>query len=189
MSTNGHSLSGIKDWRTEAMYSLREAAQLAGVSATTVRNWLFGYVSQAGQEIPPLLSPHSDQGPMVSFLQLIEIVVAARFRKAEHTKYEVVRAAHQNAKHRYDLDYPFASLRLKAVGGHIISLMHGGSGASYQAVDDMSQRTLPGLVQEVVEQLEYEEQYAAKWYPVGKDIPIIVDPLYSSGVPTIAAEA
>ena len=185
MSTNGQSKSRLNGWRTDAMYSFREAAHLSGVSSGTVRNWLLGYVSQSGQEVPPLLPTRSDQGPMVSFLQLIEIVVAARFRMAERTKYEVVRTAHQNAKAYYHLDYPFAYLNLRAVGGHIISLMHGGPQSSYQAIDDLPQRTLPGLVEEVVEQLEYYEEYAAKWYPVGKDVPIVVDPLYSSGVPTI----
>ena len=185
MFTNGQTGSRLNGWRTDAMYSFREAAHLSGVSSGTVRNWLFGYVSQSGQEVPPLLSSRLDQGPMVSFLQLIEIVVAARFRKAERTKYEVVRTAHENAKAQYRLDYPFAYLNLRAVGGHIISLMHGGPQTSYQALDDLPQRTLPGLVEEVVEQLEYFEDYAAKWYPVGKDVPIVVDPLYSSGVPTI----
>ncbi len=40
----------------------------------------------------------------------------------------------------------------------------------------MEQRTL---------EIDYERNLAARWYPVGKTVPIVVDPLYSSGLPTI----
>ena len=69
-------------WRTQPMYSFAEAAHLADVSSSTVRNWLLGYTGK-GREIRPLFSSPTDNGPRVSFLQLIELVVAAKFRKAK----------------------------------------------------------------------------------------------------------
>ena len=38
----------------------------------------------------------------------------------------------------------------------------------------------------MVDQLDYEHELASKWWPVGRDVPIVVDPQFSSGVPTIA---
>jgi uncharacterized protein (DUF433 family) len=32
---------------------------------------------------------------------------------------------------------------------------------------------------------DYENEWAARWYPVGKDIRIVVDPRFSAGLPTI----
>ena len=53
-------------------------------------------------------------------------------------------------------------------------------------MDEPHQWTLPGLVQEVIEnQLYYEQDLAARWYPAGKMVPIVVDPQFSSGAPTI----
>ena len=67
----------LNGWRTDSMYSFAEAARLASVSVTTVKNWLFGYTVN-GREVPPLfLSSNSE---MVSFLQMIEIMVAGQFR-------------------------------------------------------------------------------------------------------------
>ena len=180
--TNGHiPTNGV---RAQPMYTFKEAAHLAEVSPGTVRNWLFGYVS-GERSAEPLFNVPSDQGPMVSFLQLIEIVVAGRFRKAEHLPLQTIRQAYENAQQQFSIQYPFAHLRLEAIGGHIVQRMRGEHpGASLQALDQPTQWTLPGLVIEVVHQLEYEQDLAARWYPIGKDVPIVVDPRISAGIPT-----
>ena len=57
---------------------------------------------------------------MVSFLQLIEIVIAGQFRRAERVPFARVENAYENAQMHYNLEYPFAHLELEALGGHII---------------------------------------------------------------------
>ncbi len=179
--TNGN--GSLNGWRTQAMYTFSEAAHLAHVSPGTVRNWLLGN-QQCGR--PPLFNAQENQGPMVSFLQLIEIMVAGNFRKAEHVSFDRVRRAYANAQRIWHLEYPFAHLRLQAIGGHVVRLMHEDApDTSFQAVDEPGQWTIPGLVIETILQLEYEQDFAAKWYPVGKQVPIVVDPRISSGLPTI----
>ena len=178
----------LNGWRTGPMYSFAEAAHLADVSAATVRNWLKGYVTR-DRQAEPLFNAPEDQGSGVSFLQLIEIMVAGRLRKAERASYRKVYEAYRNARGRYDFAYPFAHMELKAIGGHIVHYIRGAPPpASLQALDDPHQWTLPGLVQisEVIAQLDYEDQLASKWWPAGKDVPIVVDPLFSGGTPTVA---
>jgi uncharacterized protein (DUF433 family) len=169
-------------WRTQPMYSFKEVARLSGISVSTVRNWLFGYTVEERQ-VAPLIKASLD-ATCCSFLNLVEVMVAARFRKAEGTKYEVVKRTYENARKLYSLGHPFASdLRLKSIGGHIVHMIR--EKGSFQAIDTPEQFTLPNLVAEVMEQLEFELELASKWYPVGKNIPIVVDPYISSGVPTI----
>ena len=184
--SNNHNGQEISDaWRTQPMYTFGEAARLATVSPATVRNWLFGYVAR-DQKAQPLFTPPEDQGGMVSFLQLIEIVVAGKFRKAERVSFRVVRDAYKNAQKLYTLDHPFAHLELKAIGRHIVNMIHGdGAGGSHQALDAPAQWTLPGLVTDVMLQLDYEQELAARWYPVSKDIPVVVDPRISAGMPVV----
>lgn len=174
--SNGH-------WRTQPMYSFTEVSRLSGVSVSTVRNWLLGYSTVQG-EVKPLLKGHPAEEKACSFLHLIEIVVAARFRKAEHKSYEKVRLAYENARSIFNLEYPFASMDLEAIGGHIVHIMRT-PGISLQALDQPKQFTIPNLVQEAIAQLEYEYDLAARWYPAGKDIPIVVDPRVSAGLPII----
>ena len=169
-------------WRTQPMYSFKEVARLSGVSVSTVRNWLFGYTVDQRQ-VSPLIKASPDT-TSCSFLNLIEVMVAARFRKAEGTSYEVVKRAYENARKLYSLEHPFASdLRLMAIGGHIVHMIK--EKGSLRAIDTPEQFTLPDLIVETMEQLEFELELASKWYPVGKNIPIVVDPYISSGVPVI----
>ena len=183
MTQNGNGHQKLYVLRAQPMYSFSEAAHLAHVSTSTVRNWLFGY----GKIQKPLFRTPDDQGPMVSFLQLIEIVVAGQFRKAERVSFQRVRSAYENGRERFQIEHPFAHLQLEALGGHIVSRMHDEEpGASIQALDEPELWTLPGLVLDVVHQLEYLDELASRWFPAGKDVPIVVDPLFSAGVPTIA---
>lgn len=170
-------------WRTQPMYTFKEVARLSGISVSTVRNWLCGYTTE-DRQVSPLLKAPPD-ATCCSFINLIEVIVAARFRKAEHTKYEVVKHAYENAKKLFPVEYPFASskLKLEAVGGHIVHMIK--EGGSFQAIDTPEQYTIPNLVMEIIEQLEFELELASRWYPLGKKIPIVVDPYISSGVPVI----
>ena len=161
MTTNGHSLNG---WRTGPMYTFSEAAHLARVSPGTVRNWLFGFPNQSGTG-RSLFDVPEGQGPMVSFLQLVEIVVAGRLRKAERASFQTVYQAYRNAKQEYQYEYPFAHLDLRAIGGHIVHFIHGQR--QYQALDQLQQWTLPGLVKELMEQIHYDDEaLAARWSPM-----------------------
>ena len=184
--TNGH--EALNGWRTESMYSFNEAAHLANVSATTVKNWLFGY-KVSGRDVPPLFP--SGDAAMVSFLQMIEIMVAGRFRKSalggRSVPFRAVRDAYITARESWGVEYPFAHMRLEALGGHIVNfLREGGAVASYQTLDAPEQWTLPGLLRrETVDQIDYDHELAARWFPIGKTVPIVVDPRLSTGLPVI----
>ncbi len=172
-------------WRTQAMYSFSETAQLAGVSVRTVRRWLFG-----DAETQPLFVA-GEADPMVSFLQLVEIMVSAKFRKAYNTRLQVVRSAYENARKLWRVEYPFAHLKLEPLGGHIVTYIESSGtmeGYNLEAIDEPGQLALPLpflLAEQTVRQLVYESELAAKWYPVGRDIPIVVDPRISSGLPVV----
>ena len=63
------------------MYAFSEFRYLAYVSPSTERNGLFGYAGGHGGQVAPLFARRDETVAMVSFLQLIEIVVAGNFRK------------------------------------------------------------------------------------------------------------
>lgn len=168
-------------WRTQPMYSFKEVSRLSGVSVQTVRNWLFGYTVDE-RHVFPLIKATPD-ATCCSFLNLVEIMVAARFRKSEGASFLTVKRAYENGQKLFSLEYPFAHLQLRGIGGHIVHMIK--MSGSMQAIDTPEQYTLPGLVIEMLDQLEFELELASKWYPVGKNIPIVVDPYVSSGVPVI----
>ena len=170
-------------WRRQPMYDFREAARLAGVSTSTVRNWFLG---NAARQTPPLFPEGPAGGSMVSYLQLMETVVAARFRNSERVPYRNVHAAYRNAREILGVEFPFAHFNMEPLGVHIIARLEGEEvGQSLQALDSPVQWSLPGLVLEIIHQIEYEGDFAARWFPAGKECPIVIDPRISSGIPTI----
>ena len=181
-------MTGLADkWRTQPMYTFGEAARLAKVSPTTVKNWFHGYTARDASEIPPLFPDGAAQDSMISFLQLIETVVASQLRKLDNVRYRNVHSAYRYAREYMKVEFPFAHLNLEALGGHIIARREDEDiGESLQALDSPAQWSLPGLILETIRQIEYEGDLAAKWFPQGKEYPIVIDPRVSSGIPTVA---
>ena len=176
--------NGQNRWRTGPLYTISEAAHLADVSHITIRRWLFGYQTPDGQ-VSSILGDQ-EKTPLVSFLQLAEILVAKGFRK-NRMPLERIRKAYDFAQKQWNLEYPFAALRLEALGGHILHLFQEEQpGISLVALDtEGKQWTLPGIVIKTIRSFDYESELAARWYPVGKNIQIVVDPRFSAGMPTI----
>lgn len=176
--------------RAAPMYTISEAARLAGVSSPTVRRWLYGYAPDPrypNWRKPPVFGEQPDKAsPYVSFLQLIEIVVAADFRKVSHVALDVVTRAHANARRQFGIEYPFAhdDLDLESLGGHIVQWINEATPRA-RSIDTPEQFSLPGLVAERVQQFDYEDALAARWYPAGHTVPIVVDPMFAAGLPTI----
>lgn len=192
MARNGHKVDD--PFRMGKAYTIREAATLADVSPGTVRNWLYGSTKgdmepAFGQKVKA-----SDEPAMVSFLDLAEIIVAARFRKVG-IKLQRIRDAHDNARREYPaIAYPFAHLDLSSLGGHVLQNLreydesHPAPGPRFVVLSSLGQYVLPQLVEEETRHFEYskEDQLATRWYQYGPDLPVVVDPRFGGGKPTIA---
>lgn len=174
--------------RRAPIYSVAEVARLAGVSAVAVRRWM------SGEDAVAPLPPSGGSGPLlVSFLTLIEIVVAKSFRR-RGVRWARIRQARDFAGGRLESDYPFASLRLHALVDHVIEKFDledlrewSLSAQVFRAVPGPERETLSTLVRQTIETIEYaSDELAKRWFPLGKDVPIVVDPRLAVGQPTIA---
>lgn len=183
-------------FRIGKAYTVREAAKLAKVSQNTVRNWLYG--SEAGDyEMEPVFgAKEKKEGEIarVSFLELIELTVAARWR-SYGIKLPRVREAYDEARTRYpDIPYPFAHLDLHTVGGHVIEVLrefdaklNGSRGQRFLVLTSPEQSVLPGIVESELALVDYNtvDRFAEAWHPYGREIPIVVDPHYAAGRPIV----
>ncbi len=171
-------------WRTNPLYTIAEAAHLAHVSPITVRRWLYGYQTK-NRDVLPMLG-EQEKKPLVSFLEFVEIIIASKFRR-DNAQPERIRLAHDFAQNEWGIKFPFASLKLEPLGGHILHRFDQETpGKSLATLDTkLQQWTLPGLVIETIGNFDYELDLVARWYPIGKDIPIVVDPKISAGLPII----
>lgn len=176
-------------FRVGKAYTLAEAARLASTSSSTVRRWLLGYQHgpRTMEPVFPDLAPTDGAAPSLSFLQLAEVVVAVRFTRFGG-RLQKVRDARTYALERWpDLPYPFASLRLKQLGGELLHEFDETTRGRALAISASSaageQWLLPGMVQEAIELFDFDAQdeLAIRWFPAGRDVPVMVDPHYAGG--------
>ncbi len=168
------------DLRLAKAYTIPQAARLAGISTSTANRWL----TVSGWD------PSGEPYPMLSFLELIELVVVARFRRPPAPMpFARIAEAHAFAKKEFGLPYPFATEKLLRLGGHVLHRLHLDSDEKprdWTAIDMDGHHTLPGLVQAELElNVSYPDEFAGVWYPRGREVPIVVDPRIAGGRPSI----
>jgi uncharacterized protein (DUF433 family) len=179
-------------FRTGKAYTITEAARLAGTNYQNVRRWLLGYEAPGHRKEPVFgEKPTGRERPMLSFLELVEVAVAAEFRRPNGEKSPVpldrIRRAHAYARRELGLPYPFASLPIRSEGGHILHdfvVQEPGPGTLVLSLN--GQWTLPIPVQAELENVTFGDEWATEWHPFGRQVPIVVNPRIAAGSPVIA---
>ncbi len=175
---NGH------EWRIRPMYSISRAAHLSGLTTYNIRRWLYG-IDQPSQQMQPVFPDAHRDLPYISFLQLVELVIAKHFR-GKRIRLERIRRAHSFAKTAFTTDYPFAHLNLKTFGVNIlVEFQEKEPGPSLLSLDPGGQWMFPGVVAEEISKIEFLNELAARWYPLGMTVPLVIDPRMAAGQPTI----
>ena len=185
---------GLDIFRVGKAYTIAEAAALAHTTSATVRRWLQGY-DQPGHQMSPVFGGpkgRDDGQPlMVSFVELIEIIVVARFRKRAPSgailSLDRLRRAHAYARKVFEVPYPFASLKLREFGGHVLHQFEAAEpGPCHLVLDLHGQFVLPGLVRAEVERnIDFNGQFAERWFPFGRSSKLVVDPRVAAGRVTV----
>ena len=187
---SNENLLASNGWRTGPLYTVPEAARLAHVSSSTVRRWLYGYETPTSHMAPVFEEPKEqprDSNIEVSFLQLAEIYVAGQFRKRS-ISLQRVRRAHEYARRAWEPNYPFARLKFASDGPRILAEFEAAEpGGKFVVLNPESgQLTLPGHVVTAIETFDFDErELVSRWFPVARTVPIVIDPKFSAGLPTI----
>ena len=174
-------------------YSAAEAGRLVGLTPGRVRRWLRGYEYSYRNEVrgqPPVVQRSSPQCSYASFLDLIDLLLVKRF--LDHgVSLQKVRGALDEARSILgtthfarqtfftDGSAVFLELQDKALDAErsaILQLMTGG------------QWVIAQVIREVAKQIDFEptEGFASRWFPLGRDRPVVLDPKVSFGAPCIA---
>src|SRR5258708_6826838 len=150
-------MAELNGWRTRPMYTIGETAKLAGVAPSTVRDWLRGY-GGAKRKGRSLLGEDADrrEGRAAgSFLHLGEIVGAKEFRRRGVSPRRLY-DAHEYARDKLKIDYPFVSVPLLTDGRYVLKEFEDRNPDEdpkqrLLALDESGQLTLPGHVVEAIE--------------------------------------
>ena len=172
------------------IYSFSEAAKLSGVSVGRIRRWLRGYEYRSGKS-----SRHSGavwQGQLkpienriaLSFLDLMEVRFIAAFL-VRGISWRTMRSAHTLACQELRSEHPFCTNRFVTDGTKL--LLRQANESSDQALFDIAtnQQELLRIVQPFLKELEFaSDTQLSRWWPLGRDRTVILDPLRNFGQPS-----
>ena len=175
----------IPDRIARPLYSYADADRLAGVSRGTSKRWLTGYAYLNPQgdrvERPPITSGLEDHG-YVSFIDLIEIVAIGGLKGHEFTLNQI-RLIVKDCQDLLGVPRPLTTLRFKTDGYEIFvnqgdALLGLGKKKGLRAWNQ--------ILEPFLKDLDYTGAFVSRWWPRGKDKPIVVDPDYGYGLPVVA---
>jgi len=172
----------------KGLYRVPDAARLIDVNASTLRRWLQGYsytyLGKVRETGPRWESEHGTDSHIIGFLDLIEARVIAKFRR-EGVQWPTLAAAAEEARKRFDVSHPFATLRLQTDGRNVILEVAKNTGDV--ALEDIvtSQKQFDPFLRPLLVDLKFEKDVAASWWPLGKEREVVLDPRRSFGKPII----
>lgn len=182
-----------RQWLRRGIYGLNEAARLAGVHPQTAKRWVVGYRWESPDgvqhESPPVFErelPDFRGEVALSFLDLVELLFVQRFREHGVPLQTIRRAADVAAEMFGQVSHPFTLRRFETDGRTVLARVRDEDGDEHLIDLVRRQAVFKEVFASLLRQLDYEHERAARWWPLGKKVPVVVDPRFSFGRPTIA---
>jgi len=179
------------------IYSIPEAARLSGVPARSIRRWVSGYTYRQNGEVtrqPPVVSSRlasgTDDARAVSFHDLLEIRFVHAFRELG-VSWKVIRLAAEKARDLLETDHPFTTRAFFSDGRRIFADLQKQGIREKRLVDLVSDQfcfrtvMLPGFRA----QIDLSERGAERWWPMGRNRKVVLDPARQFGQPIVSDQA
>jgi helix-turn-helix protein len=178
-------------WIGSGLYTIAEAARLTGITPGRVRRWMRGYTfvrkSEPRTSPPVILGQYalSEHGSIaLSFMDLVEVRFVDAFLK-KGVRWPTLREAHDKAARELGVSHPFATRKF-ATDGHSI-LARIGQAAIVDIVG--GQLGFHRILKDyLVTGLDFKDQVAVRWWPLGRHRPVVVDAARSFGQPIVSRE-
>lgn len=174
-------------------YSPAEASRLTGLSASSLRRWLFGYEYRREDKMfkqPPLWQPEYGQDqeePFLGFRDLIEARMVGKLR-AMGFGMPTIRQCLATAAEVAQDQHPFSSAGFKTDGKRIF-LERVGSDGHQNLIDLKSkQHAFAKVVEKSFLDLDFDDEKATHWFVLSGKRTLVIDPSRSFGQPITAEE-
>ena len=178
------------------MYSQAMASRLVGLDSSRVRRWLQGYeytyapktsTAKGRRRQSPLVHRRGALGSQyASFVDLIDLLFVKKF--VEHgISVQRLRKALEEA---VDLtgDHHFAQRRFWTDGRKIYLQIKDKPAEALLELLSGGQWVIAPIIKQVAHQIEFDAitGVSKRWFPLGKEKSVVVDPSVAFGAPTIA---
>lgn len=172
-------------------YSLTEASRLLGVSAVTLRRWLFGYSYDhhgPRTEQRPLWQPQygvDQDEPLLGFRDLIEARIVRGLRSLD-IGLPTIRECLQRASELVQDDHPFSTRQFRTDGKRIFLQTMGGVVGDSLIDLKLRQHAFRRIVEPSFVDLDFDADVASRWWLLPRKKSVVLDPTRSFGQPILA---
>jgi len=174
-------------------YTAAEAARLVGLQPSRVRRWLRGYEYEITERETsttrrvkqgPVIHRMDTDAPFASFLDLVDLLFVKKFLEAGVSLQKLRRAmeeadkligGHHFAQRSFFTDGRNIFMEVRGRGEALLELLTGG------------QWVIAPVIRHLATEITFHEAtgFAERWYPLGPNASVVVDPRVSFGAPTI----
>ena len=168
----------------KGIYSVPDAATILDMPVGKVRRWIKKYWElEFLQHADESYTWGESRDKAFHFLTLIEIIAVDSFRQVG-VSFPKIKTAHTKLSHLLDTQYPFAHAELMTDGKRIFYEL---LDTSLLEMDEKQQLSFKKLVAPYCKKIDFQHktQLAQRFWPLGKDHHIVVDPHHSFGQPVI----
>jgi uncharacterized protein (DUF433 family) len=171
---------------------LAEAQRLTRVPRDTIRRWTQGYVYRSGDDerfSPPVIGtdvPPVEGTPVLDFSDLLEVRFLDAFRRYG-VSLRVIRLASRRAQELLGRTHPFSTRIFKTDGQTILAEIVRGTEDPLLLDLVRDQFEFKRIVDpHLYRGIEYDELHEPmRWWPLGKDRHVVVDPERAFGNPIV----
>jgi len=187
----------------EPRYTIPEASGFVGVPVSTVRRWSLGHTRKyqgATRKDDPLIKVDGPGSTVpLSFLNLLELRFLGSYR--QRVPLQAIRRALEFAAVALQVERPLLTLDFRARGRSLFlefaeqSAEGEGLGPLLVDASRSGQFSIPeagelwpSAIDEFMRSVDYDdqEQSAFRWWPLGREQPVIINTLYNGGRPSTA---
>jgi uncharacterized protein (DUF433 family) len=169
------------------IYLPAQAARLAQLDDDRVRRWVRGYdfKGRGGEKRhsdPLFQRQHQGERLALTFLDLVEVLFVKAF--LDHgVSIQTVRLVQREAADEFGVQHPFCVKRFETDGETIVLRHRDDAGIERMMDRKRKQWLFVKVFNPLLKTLEYAgvEKEATRWWPMGKETPIVLDPARSFG--------
>jgi uncharacterized protein (DUF433 family) len=167
------------------VYEAGEAARLLHLPVRTLRNWLDGY-SGRGKSYRPVIRVAPTGSDILTWGEFVEAGYLNEYRRVHKISLPEIRTFVDEWRTELGVPYPLAHKKPYAgPGPGLVEEGEDGDGEPVMWRHRDGQLMMTKWAKRFVDKVEFGPQVARRYFPAGKEHPVVIDPRRSFGAPTV----
>ena len=173
-----------------AVYGVGQASSLLGLRQDKVRGWLDGY-ERGGVEYAPVIREASSGSDLVTWGEFVELGYLREYRRAR-VSLQHIRPVIERLRQEFGVRYPLAHARPLIYDHQLVLRIQEETKLDPSlaiVIRSGQELILAREVEAYLQKVEFADDVVARIRPAGKTSPVVIDPEFSFGRPTIRGVA